>query len=395
MNTAVSRLFPLLVGLTLIGLLAWAGTDWYQLRQKYESRAQENLRQTAGVLTDQAIQKSLPESTALATIIRSQLLPDSRWKMLLLASPEGTQYYWGPRTLGDPAKDVPAWAPRFPRELSAAVQVYRPEGTTWTLQGVYEFYGTAEILTLLRTGGITLLILLVVTALLFMFQSLRRPEQVREEASAPGAPSFQPPLDNPEREDEKDDYWFDDTLTMEDLPPLQTPEGTESAPPLLANSGLGWSHFFEDRLTFELDRCSSDNQDLGLLVLGGKDLSNESVYSALAQEVRSYFPSHDLDFELRRDDAEPAVAVVLPNRSLETALKDAQVFLQRIDAILPTLNLAIGAAARSGRLLSASTLTKEATSALKRAAQSQARVLGLKTDPDRYREYLGRTAQGL
>jgi hypothetical protein len=116
---------------------------------------------------------------------------------------------------------------------------------------------------------------------------------------------------------------------------------------------LGWAHFLDDRLTFELDRCSSDNQDLTLLMMSGKDLTAEALYQALAQEVRSYFPSHDLDFEVRPDQGSPGVAVVLPNRSLEQALKDAQAFLQRMDAILPQINLCVGAASRSGRLLGA------------------------------------------
>ena len=398
MNTAVSRLFPLLVGLTLIGLLAWVGSDWYQLRQKAEARAQQNLRQTAGMLTDQAIYGTLPPDTALATLVRSQLLSDSRWKMVVVTSPEGTQYYWGPRSLSDPSQDVPTWAPRFPRELAASVQIYRPDGILWTMQGVYEFFGATEILALLRTAGLTVLLLLVVTTLLVVLQAMRRKEPARE--PLPGNPHHQdsiaPELRVEEQpQDEKDDYWFDDTLTMEDLPPLDNPAEPAEPPSLLADSGLGWAHFLEDRLTFELDRCSSDNEDLTLLMLSGKDLTSETLYQALAQEVRSYFPSHDLDFEVRPDHGSPGAAVVLPNRTLEQSLKEAQGFLQRIDAILPQINLCVGAASRSGRLLGASTLTKEAGSALKRATQSQTRVVGLKTDPDRYREHLNRTNQGL
>src|SRR6185369_5100826 len=118
---------------------------------------------------------------------------------------------------------------------------------------------------------------------------------------------------------EDDEYWFDDTLSMDDLPPLHTntapPAGhsghpSGKGPAMLAPSGLGWAHFVHDRLTFELDRCASNNQDLTLLLLGGQDLESESLYHALAQEVRSAFPSLDLDFETRLEGNFPGVAVV-------------------------------------------------------------------------------------
>ncbi|MEI8093184.1 MAG: hypothetical protein WCG80_03140 [Spirochaetales bacterium] len=393
MNTAVTRLYSLLVALTLTGLLAWAVTDWYQLRAKTETQAYEALRDAAGSVTDWSIHTPA-DSKALSGVIRAKLLGDTRWKMVLLTSPErATEYYYGPRNTGDLSKESPAWAPRFPREILAEVKVYTPSGQPWTLQGVVEFYSTTEVLGLLRASGITLFVLLLLTTLLVAFQLRRRTEPTDSARPAPSpAPSqeeqeaWDPGV--PETEDE-DEYWFDESLSMEDLPPLNTdtfvsPEG----PSLTADSGLGWSHFFADRLGGELDRCAADNQDLTVLLFGGAELASESTYGAVAQEVRAYFPSVDLDFETR--EKAPGIAVVLPNRSLEKGLSEAQAFLQRVERTLPQVKLRAGVAARTGRLVSAKTLTDEATSALGRAMTGATRVVGLKTDPDRYREHLAR-----
>ena len=126
------------------------------------------------------------------------------------------------------------------------------------------------------------------------------------------------------------------------------------------------------------------------MLFGGGELATEANFLAVAQEIRAYFPSVDLDFETR--EAVPGMAVVLPNRSLEKGLSEAQAFVQRIDRTLAHIKLHAGVSARTGRLVNARTLTDEAASALARAKAGSTRVVGLKTDPDRYREHLARQA---
>jgi hypothetical protein len=268
---------------------------------------------------------------------------------------------------------------------------------------VYEFYGTADVLNLLKASGLTLLVLVLLTAALVLWQA-GRPTARPQPAPVAAPPSHSPAYAEPFEEglssqvEGDDEYWFDDNLSLEDLPPLATeglnPEPEDDVgegPSLLAPSGLGWAHFLNDRLTWQLDRCAGDNQDLALIMLSGRDLDSASLYQALAQEVRAYFPSHDLDFEVREDHKEPSIAIVLPNRSLEEALGEAQSLMARTDRILPQIRLCAGVASRSGRLLGATTLITEATSALSRARSSSTRVVGLKTDPDKYREHLARS----
>jgi len=64
---------------------------------------------------------------------------------------------------------------------------------------------------------------------------------------------------------------------------------------------------------------------------------------------------------------------------------------QPLLAYIETLGGAVvhaGVASRAGRLLSSATLLGEAASAKRRSLAGTVRVLGLKTDPDRYREHL-------
>jgi len=389
MNTAVTRLYALLVALTLTALVAWAVTDWFQLQEKASLGAQAALRKTAGLLTDWAISAPPQDPTRLAELFRSSLVKDAHWKMLLLTSPShGTEYYRGPRTDGDPATSVPTWSPRFPRELLTQVDVFLPDGQPWVLKGVYEFYTNSEILKLLRASGLTLLVLVLLTTLLVLIQSARK-EPTREQASEPQPSRTQ----KTDLESADDEYWFDDELDLGDLPPLNSAQEASAGPSLLAPSGLSWAHFLEQRLNYELERCAGNNQDLTLLLLGGTDLQSETLYLALAQEVRSSFPSLELDFETKDEKQGPGVAVVLPHRSLETAMAEAQTLVGRIDRLFPQIKLVAGAASRAGRLLGAATVIKEASSALGRARHSSTRVVGLKTDPERYREHVARSSE--
>ena len=388
MNTAVTRLYALLVALTLTGLIAWAVTDWFQLQEQAAKGAQEALRTTAGHLTDWAIRMPPQDPNRLADLFRADLVKDSRWKMLLLTSPSrGTEYYRGPRTAGDPALSIPTWSPRFPRELLTGVKVFLPDGQPWTLQGVYEFYTNTEIVKLLRATGVTLFVLVLLTTLLVLLQSARK-EPVREQ-SDPQPSQPKGPIDS----GSADEYWFDDDLNLDDLPPLNKEEKLAEGPSFLAPSGLSWSHFLEQRLSFELERCAGNQQDLTLLLLGGKDLQSESLYAALAQEVRSFFPSLDLDFETKEGKHAPGVAIVLPHRSLEAAMAEAQTLVVHFDRQFPQIKLVAGAASRSGRLLAGAPLIQEATAALGRALQGSTRVVGLKTDPERYREHVARSSE--
>lgn len=392
MKPVVVRLYAVLVVLTLVGLVVWAGADWYQQRQAAQAQAQTALRQAAGQVTNLTIPPSLLDPTALGRVFAGAL-GDPRWKVVVLASPErGTEFYRGPRPLVPVDQAVPRWAPHQGTEVEVTLSVFRAGTTPLVLSGIFEFYGRAEVFALLKACGTTLVVLLVLTTIMvFLSSRARGTDQDQEPGPAEDAwaPEPQessdafsvpdlveaPPLTEPESEDE---YWFEDTPDF-DLPPLDPPDESpimvtprvEVEPPLLAPSGLGWASFLETRLGQELERCAGQNQDLALVVIRPKDDPAPDWVQALI----AAFPSVDLNFE-----HEGGAAVVLPGQSLEAALARAKALVGN--------SAVAGVASRNGRLLSASTLMAEAVSALNRARAGGMAVLGLKTDPDRWREHL-------
>jgi len=318
--------------------------------------------------------------------------------MILLSSPErGTEYYRGPRPSTPVDQAVPRWEARSLTEVKVSLPVFRAVGEPLTLEGIYQFYGRLEIFQPLKACGVTLLILLVLTTVVVFLSSRTKALPEADEFSAPPESEEEVLVPEPPTETggslpvERDEYWFDDTLTMEDLPPLEEPtqaaaEVAETmAPPepsLFAPvSGLGWEAFLGTRLDFELNRASAQNQDLALVLLTVKEGS--VAPAAWGRAVREAFPSIDLDFE-----HEGGAAVVLPGRTLEQALQSARAFVETADQTLGGAVVHAGVASRAGRLLSSATLLGEAASAKRRSLAGTVRVLGLKADPDRYREHL-------
>ena len=368
MNPVVTRLYAVLVALTLAGLAAWAGADWYQHQQKAQAYAQTVLRDAAG----QVAERSVRGDSALGGIFGAVQTADPRWKTLVLWSDKGTEYYRGPRPPVPAEQAVPRWEPRAWSEIRLDLPVFRAGEVPLTLEAIYEFYGASEVLSLLKACGVTLLVLLVLTSVMVVLSSrpqktAAREPQAQPESSAPAPQTAPHPAPAAHAAE---------TPPAEELPPLEVPAG----PSLFAPSGLGWESFLSPRLDKELERTAAQNQELTLLLFAFKDEPGDA--HAWAQAVRETFPSADLDFEYGA-----GAAVVLPGNALEASLKAARAFVETLDKKgLGTVHA--GAAARSGRLISAPTLLSEAASALRRSLGGTVRVLGLKADPDRYREHL-------
>jgi hypothetical protein len=329
----------------------------------------------------------------LSSVFNRVLGTEPGWKVILLSSPErGTEYYRGPRPTVPVDKAVPYWEERAWSEVETSLPVFRPQGDPWTLQGITEFYGRAEIFSLLKASGLTLVILVVLTSLV-VFLSTRTRQRAEEPQDEPWVPEPQHEVEAvpPIGAEPQEEYWFDDSLSMDDLPPLDESleddltfeDATASEAPSLFSpaSGLGWNSFLSPRLDQELQRCAEQNQDLALILLAIKD--GTVAPEDWGRALREAFPSIDLNFE-----QEEGAAIVLPGRTLEQALKAARAFVESADRSFGGAVIHAGVAARSGRLLSAATLLAEATSARKRSLSGTVRVLGLKTDPDRYREHL-------
>ena len=394
MKPVVTRLYAVLVALTFVGLFAWAGADWYQLQQKALGSDRAELRQAAGWISELTVRR-LPLDTANLGRVFAPVLTDGRWRMLVLSSPDrGTEFYKGPRPPAPVDQVVPRWEAKPFSEVKVSIPVFRATGDPLVLEGIAEFYGPSEVFTLLKACGFTLAALLILTTIMVILSSrstLEDDEREVRDQPLPREPQTQPSAGGKEPSQEaakaprQDEHRFDDKPFVENLPPLDHPaeDVPKQAPPgaepslFSPETGLGWEAFLTTRLASELDRAASQNQDLTVVLLSAKD---GAIPAGWGEAVRKAFPWQDLNFEHGN-----GAAVILPGRSLEQALKAARAFVEVNEG---QITVCAGVAARSGRLLSATTLLNEAGSALRRSLTGTARVLGLKTDAERYREHL-------
>lgn len=197
---------------------------------------------------------------------------------------------------------------------------------------------------------------------------------------------------------DQDDF-YDQLSRMTDDPPKSSaaafqetalpPEQTEGVSLYSPRSGLCWEDFLLDRLTNELKRSASFEQELTLaLVKSGKDLET-ACYRSLAERFSRVFPMRDMTFEYGAN----GFAVILPNTSLFTAIEQMREFIN--DAVVSGKeygsDMAAGITSRSGRLISGSIIMKEAMTALKRAGDDgESNIIGFRPDPGKFREYLAR-----
>lgn len=150
-------------------------------------------------------------------------------------------------------------------------------------------------------------------------------------------------------------------------------------------SGLCWEDFLTDRLTNELKRSASFEQELSLAIVDCGPVETEA-YRHLADEFSRIFPMRDMTFEF----GVTSFALILPNTPLLGALDQLKVFLDKIENE-KRVSLFAGLSSRSGRLIEGELLIKEASVALKRAkSDMESNIIGFRPDPGKFREYLAK-----
>ncbi len=154
-------------------------------------------------------------------------------------------------------------------------------------------------------------------------------------------------------------------------------------------SGLAWSDHLEQRLSFELDRAASFDQDLSLALLSFVSPVNMDSRLSYANDIRAYFPFRDLCFE----HDESSFAIVLPNSDIDQAIRTMENFNTRQMEERPNApQVFIGLSARNGRLLGGERLLAEAETAITKArADGKNAIFALRVDPGKYREYIKST----
>ena len=181
--------------------------------------------------------------------------------------------------------------------------------------------------------------------------------------------------------------WKDLPIELE-----ETPQGLFSP-----RSNIGWESYTRDRLTSELHRCASSEQDLVFIAMDfrGTEGINDTLYRQIADEAVSLFGLRDLIFER----GGRGLSVIVPGVDLDHGIGKSEDFRNRIIARMaeslkdriesPGAELCIGLSSRSGRLLEADRMMLESSRALEKALEDPASpIMAFKSDPEKYREYL-------
>lgn len=167
-------------------------------------------------------------------------------------------------------------------------------------------------------------------------------------------------------------------------------DDTVPASPYSPATGLAWESFLKDRLDNELKRSASSEQELSFSLITCPQFHSPLMYANMAKKLKRVFTMSDLLFEYTFA-TDKAFAVIMPDTELVVAIDLLKEFLN--DADLSGDQCSSGASAglssRSGRLVNASLLIKEAAGALKKAQQEpETNIIGFKPDPGKFRDYL-------
>jgi GGDEF domain-containing protein len=249
------------------------------------------------------------------------------------------------------------------------------------LDAVFLRLDREDLYPILRELFFVLLVYLAITTLLLLIAAL----------SPPASGAARPAAPRPRR----------GRLALPDGDPASASDSSSSAESRQSglyspDTGLGWRDFLAERLNQELERAASFDQDLALLLLGVKPRAaagpperRRYLYRRLSQHTLESFLLRDLDFEYDQH----TVAVILPERSLNRALEEAQGFQRKLLQApwggAGSVRVYAGLSSRSGRLISGTRLLVEASRALKRAdAAGNNQIIAFRADPQKYRQVL-------
>lgn len=152
-------------------------------------------------------------------------------------------------------------------------------------------------------------------------------------------------------------------------------------------TGLGWEQYLDSRLSFELRRAASYDQDLVLVLLRGAELEqNGDEYIRIAKYLLQHFLFQDMLFEYGKN----GYAVILPNTDLDSAIKDVKTFRENVcSKKISGCIFSAGLSSRNGRLINGNRLIAEASMALSKAFNDPSnKIIAFRSDPQKYRQYI-------
>ena len=279
------------------------------------------------------------------------------------------------------------------QEIKLNTEITFPNDFTAEMNTISVVFGREELFLVLKEALIILLSFLIVTAIFIVvvpfIDKAKTDLVVLPVGNA--APDESQPFDSFDKSTASGEQKAPEKIpeTVPAVEPVQIEQGSKGL--YSPHSDLGWEEYLEERLSAELKRAASFDQDLVLLLISVNGLrKKETLFRTIADKLREYFNFRDLCFEYGKS----GYAIILPNVDLDQGIEKVESFRIKVESILNSSALSgnnqlhAGLSARNGRLTSGSRLILEADRALAKAAQENSAVLAFRVDPQKYRKYL-------
>ena len=373
-----ASLFFTVFGVTaLIAIIAVFSLRIYFERKTYSAKNREQYKELENIIASSYLAKGTFSHSYFSASMRQFIKKNPEFLSIVIYSSEGPHYIFAenPDLLAFPTEDhllnwdgAPIFIirPFFEEVLSSEISIPTRAGTYLSAVTVILPQNSLFLFirdTIIAAAGLLVLTIIFIAAYPFMRESTKR---------MPAAPSG--------------------PYEAEPLAPLQEkrpqPESKEPSSGLFSpETGLGWQQYLDSRLSFELRRSASYDQDLVLIIFRGKELHRGSdEYIRIAKYLLQHFLFQDMLFEYGQN----GFAVILPNTELDEAIKEAETFRDNVcTKHISSCIFSAGISSRNGRLINGNRLITEASMALSKAFNDpNNRIIAFRSDPERYRQYI-------
>ncbi len=342
---------------------------------RFKATLERNLEQAENAFEDlklSALSTYLAEGSLASEYFKYNLRQQASLLPRLLAvsvrSPaSGVEYLWARNRQVLRAEPAGQAGPEYRLERVRDRLLQAPFTQDYVLDGVFRVLDWQDLAPLLRELFYLLVVYLVITAAALVAVSSAGPGQAGNSARPVSESGYVP-------------------MPAERMTAALRPQAA-------AASGLIPREQLASRLEHELERAASSDQDLTLALIA-LEPQQAGALGRLAHQVLNTFPFRDLCFQYD----ERTCAVILPDKDLAQGLKDARSFQRTLGEgrDLPReasggqrLVVAMGLAARNGRLANATRLLLEGSKALERAlAEGGGRIVAFQADPEKFRKTL-------
>lgn len=255
-----------------------------------------------------------------------------------------------------------------------------------TIQATYSFIDYGLFQRVLRDTLLAVMGALIIAFVTLLVEFSNNKKKAGYRGKTASRPVRVPEVDEEPLFAEEDEHMFDEIEAETQSSRTRTAESSQSLNS--SRNNTGWESQIQERLTSELHRCSSFEQDLTFMVME----FSETTFARrqLADEAEAFFYMRDLIFE----QGDNGISIIFPNISLDEGIKKAEEFRSHMAEKLPELfeghsGLCIGLSSRAGRLVEAKRILLEAFSALEKALKDKvSHVVAFKSDPEKYREFI-------